>query len=57
MIAWKWLSTSRGKTYNKNFGDPKLGPNYFFWLFSQGFIIISPRYCTGLQLGTIVNIW
>ena len=33
------LTTSSGKTYEKNFGNPKLGPKLGFMSFSQGCII------------------
>ena len=51
-----FLSTSRGKTYEKNFGGPKLGPKLGCLPFSQGCIISFPWYCTRLQLGTMPNV-
>ena len=36
------LTTSRGKTHEKNFGDPKLGLKVGFLPFSQGCIISFP---------------
>ena len=52
MIAWN----SRGKTHEKDFWGPKLGPKLGFSSFSQVFIISFPWYCTGLQLGTMCHI-
>ena len=51
-MSWK----NKGKTHEKSFGSPKLGPKLGFLPFPQVFIINLIWYCTGLQLGAMSNI-
>ena len=45
MIGWNYcLTTSRGKTHKKHFGDPKLGPELVFLPFSQVFSSLHDQF-------------